>query len=174
MDIITTNNKSHLTSMSRKKPSVPMRYLKTSGVITNVLSLNRRVLDYGCGRGFDCEYYGLVGYDPYFFPVKPKGKFKVITCHYVLNVLETEREITQVLQDIYKHLTLNGVAYITVRRDKFKPGYTKKGTFQSRVFLHLPIEKETSAYCMYRLEKRKVKAELGDIKNLRWYRYLKN
>ena len=76
----------HRTAIERKKVSAPMKFLEDEG------HLEGRVLDYGCGRGFDAGALGLESYDPYFFPEVPKGKFDTITCNYVLNVVDEETE----------------------------------------------------------------------------------
>jgi hypothetical protein len=47
----------------------------------------------------------------------------------------------------------DGVAYITVRRNLKKDGFTSKGTYQRIVRLNLPIVEENSDYCIYRMDK---------------------
>jgi hypothetical protein len=59
-----------------------MRFLNSLGL------LRGKMLDYGCGRGFDAEYYGMDKYDPHYAPEFPKIKFDTITCNYVLNVVD--------------------------------------------------------------------------------------
>jgi len=137
------NTRSHCTAITRKKPSVPMRHLAKIGVLDK-----GRKLDYGCGKGFDAEYFEMEKYDPHFSPIKPEGLFDVITCNYVFNVIH-ENKIPELLIKIKELLSSKGKAYITVRRDIKKEGYTKKGTYQRNVILDLPILKETSTYCTY-------------------------
>ena len=105
--------------------------------------LDGRILDYGCGRGFDAGELGLEAYDPYFFPDMPKGKFDTITCNYVLNVVSEEIE-AWILHDIEERLTSNGVAYITVRRD-----LNGQEPTQRIVKLDLPIVEENAGFCIY-------------------------
>lgn len=136
---------SHKTAITRNKPSVPTRYLTEKGLLTG------EVLDYGCGKGKDAESYGFSKYDPYYAPEMPTGKFDNIVCNYVLNVID-ESEAAQVLANIKSLLKVGGVAYITVRRDIKKEGVTSRGTYQRTVHLDLPIVKETSSYCIYKLE----------------------
>ena len=143
------NNKAHYTAITRKKPSVPMRHLAKLGVLDK-----GRKLDYGCGKGFDADHFGMEKYDPHFSPIKPKGLFDVITCNYVLNVV-LENKVLDILIDIGNLLNSGGKAYLTVRRDIKQEGYTKKGTYQRNVILDLPILKETSTYCTYILTKGK-------------------
>ena len=44
------------TAIARRKPSSPMILLRDE--------IFGECLDYGCGRGFDCDYFGIDGYDP--------------------------------------------------------------------------------------------------------------
>lgn len=156
----TTTNKSHLTAISRSKLSAPMRYLRDK----LAFPLDRRCLDYGCGRGHDCDALGLEGYDPHWrphLPGNPSGRpelpgnaFAVITCNYVLNVIPEEFERRSVMHTIWCLLADDGVAYITVRNDrKALNGRTSKGTWQGFIELDLPIEKKTAGYVMYRMTK---------------------
>lgn len=138
------NNKSYLTAITRSRISVPMRYLDKQNLLSG------RVLDYGCGKGFDANKLCLEKYDPHFFPEKPAGKFDVITCNYVLNVVLKQDE-ESLIEDIKARLKPAGTAYISVRRDVKTDGYTSKGTYQRNVKLNFPVLKETSSYCIYEL-----------------------
>jgi len=136
-------NKSHLTAVSRKKLSAPMVELE--------YDLDRgRVLDYGCGKGFDADCLGLEKYDPYFFPEKPEGKFDVITCNYVLCVVP-EDEQQAIIDDVMSMLKPGGMAYFTVRRDKKNlNGWTKRDTFQRFVEIDEEIYHESKGkFCIY-------------------------
>ncbi len=143
-------SKAHLTAISRKSPSVPMRNLDKKGLLIG------NMLDYGCGRGFDANHFNMDGYDPHYSPDEPTGLYDTITCNYVLNVVH-EDQGQEILSKINNLLKDEGKAYITVRRDieknLGKEGYTSKGTFQRNVVLPLPVFKETSAYCTYILTK---------------------
>jgi len=140
-------NKGHLTAITRTKHSRPMAELYMMGLLPD----SKSILDFGCGKGFDAEQLKLDMYDPYYYPEYPNKKYDIITCNYVLNVL-TEPEVNKVLGEIKGLLNNKGVAYITVRRDVKKDGWTKRGTYQRNVVLPLPIVKETSGYCIYKLE----------------------
>jgi len=146
-------NKSHLTAIKRKKLSDPMKFLWDNMVIKSGM------LDYGCGRGDDAATLSSLcknefichKYDPHYSPTVPTGKFDVITCHFVLNVVG-EKEGKTILKNIQKLLTPNGSAYITVRRDVKKEGYTSKGTYQRNVILDLPwLYEKKGRYCIYRM-----------------------
>jgi hypothetical protein len=130
-------DRTYLTAISRKKPSLPVRYLQKAGL------LKGKMLDFGCGRGFDCDFLKCDGYDPHFRPEMPKGKYDTIFCVYVLNVLPTQKERQNVLDLIY--YLLDGSAYIAIRLG-MKQGWTSRGTYQESVDLDFPVIKETSTY----------------------------
>ena len=137
-------NKSYLTAIYRRSISTPARYLKDNGLLIG------RVLDYGCGRGKDVDELGLEGYDPHYFPEKPKGKFDTIMCNFVLNVIPDPDKRQEVINKISGLLKPKGIAYISVRNDKSKlNGYTSRGTWQGFIELDLPIIKKTSSFVLY-------------------------
>lgn len=136
-------NKSHLTAITRKKPSLPTQYLYSVGLLYG------EILDYGCGRGFDASYYFMDKYDKYYHPAKPKKLYDTIICNYVLNVVDL-LEGEDIIKDIKSMLKHSGIAYITVRRDKYNEGFTHKGTYQRHVVLDLPVVKECKGkYIIY-------------------------
>jgi len=118
---------------------------------TNKLLIGH-VLDFGCGKGKDSNFYKLEKYDPYFFPNKPQEKFNTIACIYVLNVLEPDKE-DEILEYIKSLLTEKGIAYLAVRRDIKKEGFTAHHTYQRNVILSLPVLVENSRFCIYQLDK---------------------
>jgi ATP adenylyltransferase len=115
------NPNTHLTVKERKYPSFAARYLHQNNL------LQGRILDFGCGLGKDVSFlqeqgFEVVGYDNYYYPDYPTGKFDTIMCHYVLNVLLPEEQ-TLVLMQIAELLQPTGKAFFTVRRDVKKNGY---------------------------------------------------
>lgn len=135
------NTNTHETAIARKTLSAPAKRLVKLGLISG------RVLDYGCGRGKDAEILNCEGYDPYYFPTKPRGKFDTILCSYVLNVL-TEESRQEVIDSIKRLLKSGGSAYISVRRD------TKNFNRLDRQFnvqLDLPTVYSNSSFCIYKL-----------------------
>ena len=133
-------NKSYLTAISRRAPSVPLQALLDRAL------LKGRVLDYGCGKGFDAGYIDAECYDPFYWPAPVTGPFDTILCTYVLNVIETFEERWYILADIWALLAPGGTAYISVRNDKVNlNGYTQRGTFQTFVSLPYPILRDTGA-----------------------------
>ena len=96
---------SHFTAIKRTAPSVPMRWLDSESLLVG------RVLDFGCGRGFDAKHYGIESYDPHWQPNLARGPFNTVTCIYVLNTIEPA-EIATTLDKVVGLLslifTLNG------------------------------------------------------------------
>ena len=117
------NPHSHLTVKDRQAPSFPTRHLLAQGLIQG------RVLDFGCGTGTDVNFLrqrgiDITGYDPYYAPTVPAGRFDTILCHYVLNVLLPEEQ-AQVLMAVAELLKPTGHAYFTVRRDIQRAGFRR-------------------------------------------------
>jgi len=138
---------SHKTATTRSKLSSAAQYL-----VDNDL-LQGECLDFGCGKGWDCNELQIDGYDPYYRP-HDGIEFKLydtIMCNFVLNVLQKPMR-DKVILDIQQHLAVGGIAYIAVRNDKKNlNGFMWGGTFQTFVELDLPIEKKTSSFVMYRI-----------------------
>ncbi len=155
-------NRSHLTARTRTTLSVPMRELNKRNLILG------EAIDYGCGKGYDAKELRMDKFDPHytegtyrvfnmidteFWIEDVEGSYDVVTCHYVLNVIESAEEKYKVIQNIKRLLKPEGTAYVTVRRDIKESGHTSKGTYQCIVHLNLPILKETKDYCIYVLTK---------------------
>jgi len=133
---------SKYTAVSRKKPSLPMQFLEKNGLLVG------DVLDYGCGRGFDVEYYKIDGYDPNWFPVDITKKYDTITCNFVLNVV-TEEVQDIIISKVKSLLKPYGKAYFTVRRD-MRANYQGRGCMQRLVYLDMPIiHKNSGQWVMY-------------------------
>jgi SAM-dependent methyltransferase len=137
----------HKTAIRRFRGlSIPMRIL--NGQHTAILA-NKDVLDYGCGRGEDVDALHFAKFDPHFFPNMPEGQFDVVVNNYVLNVLPIDKQ-DELIAKILAKVKTGGKAYITVRRDVKKEGFTSKGTFQRNVTLNYPIVLEKKGqFCMY-------------------------
>lgn len=138
MEILTSFSNSKYTAKKRKKVSFPTKYLFNKNKICG------KVLDFGCGYGKDVEFLeskqvNVVGYDLYYKPEHPKGKFDTIICNYVLNVVLYE-EMLNIIMIISELLNSNGKAYFSVRRDLEKEGFrehyvAKEITYQKNVIL---------------------------------------
>jgi diadenosine tetraphosphate (Ap4A) HIT family hydrolase len=132
------NHFSHLTAIERIYLSFPAQFLLANN------QLQGKVLDFGCGFGNDVKLLqqkglDITGYDPYYFPHYPNGKFDTIICFYVLNVLFPEEQ-ANVIMDVSHFLKPGGKAYYAVRRDIKKEGFRehyihKKPTYQCIVKL---------------------------------------
>jgi cyclopropane fatty-acyl-phospholipid synthase-like methyltransferase len=129
------------TAISRTKPSAPMSWLYKQDLLAG------RVLDFGCGRGFDTYYFCLEGYDPHWSPKIPDGKFDTIACIYVFNVL-TDEQVKHTLEQIKFKLNPGGKAYIAIRRD-IKDKAKGRGCIQRNLQLDLPSIKRTTKYEIY-------------------------
>ena len=115
--------------------------------------LQGRILDYGCGFGFDADHYGWEAYDPYYRCQKPSGSYDTIVCNHVLNML-TRGTRTKVLHDIQQLLSQLGTAYLIVPRNipsTGKAGLRKR--MQNYVVLTLPTLFEGRQLAIYQLQR---------------------
>jgi hypothetical protein len=137
------------TALPRKGPSAPIKWLSEKSYMLDFIG---RGLDYGCGHGADAEYLGIEKYDPRWHAVIPEGAFDTIFCTYVLNVVTPQAQ-ADILLDIRTRLNRCGLAFITVRRDIPREGSQGRGCYQRYVTLPFRVIRETSAYCIYAMEK---------------------
>lgn len=131
-------NHPYLTAIKRTDLSVPTRYLLQHNL------LKGRILDFGCGFGFDTDELkrqglDITGYDYYYRPDFPEGKFDTIICQYVLNVLEPYAQ-AEVMMNVTNLLSPKGTAFFAVRRDLTEEGFRlhaihKQYTYQCNVRL---------------------------------------
>ena len=97
------------------------------------------------GKEFDADYFGMDKYDPYYFKNFPKfGNYDVIICNYVLNVIKDDDELKKTIRIIQSLLHPYGFAYISVRNNIKRDGYTKKGTYQRNINLNTKIFHKTT------------------------------
>ena len=145
-------NHPYLTAIKRTDLSVPTRYLLQHNL------LKGRILDYGCGFGYDTDElikrgYNIIGSDYYYRPYYPEGKFDTIICNYVLNVLEPYAQ-AEVLMNVTNLLSSNGTAFFAVRRDLVEEGFRlhaiyKQYTYQCNVKLPFLSLTSNSSYELY-------------------------
>tara|TARA_A100001015_G_C15023246_1_gene729107 strand:- start:1877 stop:2362 length:486 start_codon:yes stop_codon:yes gene_type:complete len=102
-------------AMNRKNPS------KASCILSNLNLLNKDVLDFGCGYGFDADFYKWDKFDPYYYDKYPDKKFYNIVCINVLNVV-SKRIRKEIITNIQELLTEDGIAYLCVPRNVPKKG----------------------------------------------------
>lgn len=138
------------TAIGRKGPSVPARRFAIHILSQNALR-SASVLDWGCGRGADVEWFNHLqfdgrGYDPLFRPRvsyrNTRPRFDYVTCFYVLNVIPTQKGRIETIKEAAHHLANDGKMFIAVRAkraidylgknwEKHRDGYkTSKNTFQ--------------------------------------------
>jgi len=109
------------TAIGRRTASAPAKY-----VIKNIVPKLSpgNVFDWGCGRGKDIEFYNERGLnangydcnDKFGFTNKPAEKYDLITCVYVLNVMEGRLAArARLLEEMATHLTERGEIFIAAR-----------------------------------------------------------
>ncbi len=89
---------------------------KTARFLDERRLLRGRVLDYGCGFGFDADHFGWDSYDPYYRSSEPEGPYDTVVCNLVLNVL-SQRHRARALAAIRDLLSVDGRAYLAVPRN---------------------------------------------------------
>jgi SAM-dependent methyltransferase len=135
------------TALKRRAPSRAAALLVGRGLVLG------RVLDYGCGHGFDAGHFGWDGYDPYYRPTEPAGPYDTVVCTLVLNTL-SRRNRARVLDCIRALLADDGRAYLAVARNI--PPEGKLGVNhcpQSYVVLTLPVVFEDANLAIYAMAK---------------------
>ena len=97
-------------AIKRKNPS------KSSEILEKLKVLSDNVLDYGCGYGFDADYFKWDKYDPCYFDNYPNKQFQNIVCINVLNVV-SKRIRNEIIKNIQELLNEDGKAYLCVPRN---------------------------------------------------------
>jgi SAM-dependent methyltransferase len=98
------------TAVKRDKPS------QAAQTLVELKLIRGRVLDYGCGFGFDADHFGWESWDPFYCPGAPVGPFDTIVCTLVLNALSRNNR-GKALTKIRDLLAPDGVAYLGVARN---------------------------------------------------------
>lgn len=96
------DSNSYLAAITRK-------YLSSIGkCVSGLLVENPHYshLDYGCGRGGDVQKlrdkgFNSIGYDPYYFPDLPEGKFDLVSCGFVLNTQSSRERRSLIIKEAF-------------------------------------------------------------------------
>ena len=132
-------------AVNRRTVSFAANWLVNGSLVTG------RVLDYGCGFGFDAEHFGWEAFDPYYRQAAPKGHFDTIVCNHVLNML-TRTSRTEVINNILRLLSGEGVAWLIVPRNIPRTGkIAMRQRIQNYVQLELPSEYRDDKLEIYRM-----------------------
>ena len=150
----------HRTAIGRAALSVPARQALADGQ----LGAERKILDYGCGRGDDVKSLRLLecqatGWDPHFQPDAELEPADVVLLTYVLNVIEDPLERQETLREAWglAGVVLIASARLTWERSKVRGGEVADGVLTSRrTFQHLFgtselrqfVEEATGARCV--------------------------
>jgi hypothetical protein len=125
---------------------------KTAQVLHQRGLLRGRVLDHGCGFGFDADHFGWEAFDPHYRPRRPQGTFDTVVSNHVANVLTRESRC-RLFQEIKTLLAPGGQAYLSVSRKipvARKLGLRRR--IQNYVVLTLPSVFRDRELEVYRLE----------------------
>lgn len=125
----------------------------TARVLVDKKLARGRVLDYGCGLGYDADQLGWEGFDPYYRQTVPTGLFDTVVVNHVANIL-TRNSRAELFADVNSLLAPGGVAFISVARNipvGGKGGSRKR--IQNSVVLTLPSVFADGEEEIYRLDK---------------------
>jgi hypothetical protein len=126
---------------------------KTARILIDGKLIRGRVLDYGCGLGFDADQQGWEAYDPYYRPSQPTGTYDTIIVNHVVNIL-TRRSRGELLARVNALLATGGTAYISVARNIPVSGKAApRRRIQNYVVLTLPLIFTDDEEAIYRLAK---------------------
>lgn len=126
---------------------------KTAQFLAERGLLRGRILDYGCGFGFDADHFGWEAYDPHYRQQALEGVFDTIICNHVANILtrSSRHNLFRALVDL---LAPQGKAYLSVSRKIPVVGKLAiRKRIQNYVVLTLPSLYRDGELEIYRLER---------------------
>ena len=131
-------NESHKTAIPRKEWSKPGRWLYEHFFQKDNITLGS-MLDFGAGKSIDSECWrketGAIAraYDKVEQPQfpgrgsRPDRKFELVTVIFVLNVVETDQERIEILNDAMHYVMPDGYIFIATRSKKDIANAVKRG-----------------------------------------------
>jgi len=125
---------------------------KTAQFLHDQGLLRGRILDYGCGFGFDADHFGWEAFDPHYRQKLPAGVFDTIICNHVANMLtrSSRQDLFITLQSL---LAPRGKAYVSVSQKIPATGkIAMRKRIQNYVVLTLPSLFRDDELEIYRLE----------------------
>jgi len=112
-----------------------------------------RVLDFGCGFGFDADHFGWDAFDPYYRQQELEGNYDTVICNHVLNML-TRASRERTIREIQEILTPSGAAFLIVPRNIPVTGkIALRKRIQNYVTMTLPSIYADRKLEVYRLER---------------------
>ena len=121
-----------------------------------------RVLDFGCGYGFEADHFGWEAFDPYYRQRHLEGKYDTIICNHVLNML-TRGSREQSIRTIQGLLAPHGAAFLIVPRNIPVTGKVAlRKRIQNYVVWTLPSLYQDKKLEIYRME---CKTQFEDVTN---------
>lgn len=124
----------HKTAMARSEPSKIAKELVESGTLSSLGV--RSILDFGCGRGRDVEFYrsggfDAEGYDPhpaFGWPSLPDSIYDLVTVVFVLNVIPDPWRRIKALREAIARVRPGGFLFVATRSsDTIKREVSAKG-----------------------------------------------
>jgi SAM-dependent methyltransferase len=133
-------------AIRRQTLSKTARFVVEGGLVRG------RVLDYGCGFGFDADHFGWEAYDPHYRQKLPQGLFDTVVCNHVANML-TRASRQELFRSLQALLAPRGKAYLSVSRKIPTTGKAAmRKRIQNYVLLSLPSLYRDDELEIYRLE----------------------
>jgi hypothetical protein len=136
----------HTAIGRRGKPSRPARYLIEKWLedtpFRRIAPQRVSILDYGCGRGTDTQWFMSLGYKahgydpvpsadvPYCTSKKPRKKYTIVFVNYVINVVPTLEGRMALLKSAWDRVRRGGLLYVTSRPVKDVESGAKKGKWK--------------------------------------------
>ena len=132
----------HTAIGRRGKPSRPARYFVEKWLEDRGISKRITILDYGCGRGTDTQWFRSLGYKadgydpvpsadvPYCTNKLPRKKYTVVFVNYVINVIPHFSDRMALLDAAWAKVRRGGLLYVTSRPVKDVEAGAKKGKWK--------------------------------------------